>query len=651
MTAVWTTFGATYLTGTLQVGQPILHGVWNTYVRDNLQYLFDRMLSSGKISAFGSPVPIEPSARASAGTISAFARGGHVHQTPARWPLAVSVGGIAIGVRDVINFGAATVTSATLSGGVTGLTVAANAEGGTNFVFAPQTLIPAASAPGDSVDTGSVAVFANSDHFHPRETSAAPATIIPGSAGAVGTATSLSLGDHVHGVPAAWPATWVGPTQTTSGQSVMSSAIVDFVATGDYLAISGEKDSANGWVNLTLSSIGTASSILAYADGTGTGQVRAGLNFIPGAQVSLILEVSAEGSPASTNALNLKVSTQIAYGQTTPVTFRDESARTTLPANINQPYVAGTSYPGTTAFSVNSRHTHVLDIPSLVAVASGTVVPGAVASAGSGTGALVAGSSHRHATPAQWPLTIRRIVAGDAVYTSATRRDTLDFLSGTNITAALSNPSGIATVTLTATPSASTSARVFLDRKVISGNGTASVTFSPISQSYRHLEMHGKGRIFFNTSYGEVQVQIFGADPCTTYRREIWYPYTQTATLRNESYVSTGSGVSSIRLGIFCGNGFSGETPPGHRGMFVARFWNYTLAQSTHTVTSSAVASYTASDATYLGVTDDRYDAEFCGSYSGTAVMSSSGAIVGLAVKTGASFFADGTVFDLYGLA
>ena len=646
MTAVWTAFGTTYLTGTLEAGQPILAPVWNTYVRDNLQYLFDRALAGGKLSAFGSPVAIVPSAQGSAGIISEFARGGHVHLTPARWPLAVSVAGIPVGVRDTINFvSGATVTTATLVGGASGVTVASNPEGGTDFAFAGSAQYPGASAPGDSVDAGTLAVFAQSGHVHQREGSAAPATIVPGAAGSAGTATSLGLGDHVHGVPAAWPVMWVGPTQTTSGQSVATSAIVDFVGAGGYLNIVGAKDATNGWVNLTISSTGTASSILAYADGTGTGQIRAGINFVAGAQVTLSLAV-----PASPQPLDLTVSTQILYGQTTPVAFRDEAARTTLPATINQLYVSGTSYPGTTAFSVNSLHTHVLDIASLTAVASGAVVPGAAESAGSGTGAAVAGSNHRHATPAQWPLTIRRIVAGDTGYTVATRRDTLDFLSGTNITAALSNPSGVATVTLTATPAASTSARIFIDRKVISGNATQSVTFSAISQAYAHLEMHGKGRIFQNIQYSDVTVAVNGgaASSCTSHGRLITFPYTQASTLDNRVYTTT----TDMRLGMLCGNGSSGETPPGHRGMFVARFWNYTLAQSTHTMTSSAVTSYTTSTATYQGVTDDRYDAELCASYSSTATITAATAITAMTVQvTAGATFADGTVFDLYGLA
>ena len=107
-----------------------------------------------------------------------------------------------------------------------------------------------------------------------------------------------------------------------------------------------------------------------------------------------------------------------------------------------------------------------------------------------------------------------------------------------------------------------------------------------------------------------------------------------------------------MRLGTFCGNGLSGETPPGHRGMFTARFWNYTLAQSTHTMTSSSVASYTTGTATYQGVTDDRYDAEFSGSYSNTATITAATAITAMTVKVSDGMtFADGTVFDLYGLA
>ncbi len=646
MTAVWTAFGTTYRTGTLEAGQPILASVWNTYVRDNLQYLFDRALAGGKISAFGLPVAIVPSAQGSAGIISEFARGGHVHLTPARWPLAVSVAGAPVGVRDTINFvGGATVTTATLVGGVSGVTVAANPEGGTDFAFAGSAQYPGASNPGDSVDAGTLSVFSQPDHVHQREGSASPLALVPGSAGASGTATSLGLGDHVHGVPAAWPVTWVGPTQTTSGQSVATSAIVDFVAAGGYLNIVGNKNATNGWTDLTFTSTGTASSILAYADGTGTGQMRAGINFVAGSQVTLSLAV-----PTTPQPLDLTVSTQIAYGQTTPVAFRDEAARTTLPATISQLYVAGTSYPGTTAFSVNSLHTHVLDVGALTAVASGAVVPGAAESAGSGTGAAVAGSNHRHATPAQWPLTIRRIVAGDAGYTVATRRDTLDFLSGTNISAALSNPSGVATVTLTATPAASTSARIFIDRKVISGNATQSVTFSSISQSYAHLEMHGKGRIVQNTQYSDVLVQVNGgaASSCTNYGRLIAFPYTQASTLSNSLFTTT----TDMRLGTFCGNGLSGETPPGHRGMFTARFWNYTLAQLTHTMTSSAVTSYTTGTATYQGVTDDRYDAEFSGSYSNTATITAATAITAMTVKVSDGLtFADGTVFDLYGLA
>lgn len=83
--ALWTAIGATYATGLLEAGKPVTAAAYATYVRENLLYLTEQLIVTGKFLTYAAPSAITANTAASAGSAVSLARSDHRHAAPATW--------------------------------------------------------------------------------------------------------------------------------------------------------------------------------------------------------------------------------------------------------------------------------------------------------------------------------------------------------------------------------------------------------------------------------------------------------------------------------------------------------------------------------------------------------------------------------------
>ena len=534
--AVWTPFGTTYLTGTWEAGKPIVPAAWNTYVRDNLLWLYaQRANAQTAVPVTGTPVAVtvgRAGADASVGT--APSQASHVHATPATWPVTVRVAGTVVGTRDTINV----VSGAT----VTDVTASATAR-----ITFPEAGIwtygtPGTSAFGDTTSEGSSTAVARATHVHGREQAGTPTTI-DGSAtaalvssrtrgvdGNTGTASTPSLADHVHATTAYWPVVWhamaIPAVPSTSAPSYFleSRPEVEFTS-GTGITVTGTDDAPNARINLTFAAA-LAATVLPVKKNQGTAPTaRSTINFVSATGVSM---TASDSGPD--NRVNLTISSLSTAGGTGLV------VATTTPTVI---VATGTTQgsAGSSALLSPGLHRHAIDptTASVSAAPVALVVGTAAGAAGGAQTVSLSRSDHRHASPEAWPVAVS-LVAGTGgtlvdyaqastvspypqgvVQSSATLPSRAGLVIATGAqgavtTAVADDPTNQRTViTITkSSSSGSTGIRVLIQRVQITSLATrvSQVTFTQIPQTYPSLELKWKSATDASVDPGWVPVTL-----------------------------------------------------------------------------------------------------------------------------------------------
>ncbi len=534
--AVWTPFGTTYLTGTWEAGKPIVPAAWNTYVRDNLLWLYaQRANAQTAVPVTGTPVAVtvgRAGADASVGT--APSQASHVHATPATWPVTVLVAGTVVGTRDTINV----VSGAT----VTDVTASATAR-----ITFPEAGIwtygtPGTSAFGDTTLEGSSAAVARATHVHGREQTGTPTTI-DGSAtaalvssrtrgvdGNTGTASTPSLADHVHATTAYWPVVWhamaIPAVPSTSAPSYFleSRPEVEFTS-GTGITVTGADDAPNARINLTFAGASTVTVLPVKANQGTAPTARSTINFVSASGVSM---TASDSGPD--NRVNLTISGTASAGDAGLI------VATTTPTVIVASGSSGGS-AGSSALLSPGLHRHAIDpmTASLSAAPVALVAGTAAGTAGGAQTVSLSRSDHRHASPDGWPVAVSLATGTGGtlvdyaqasavspypqgvVQSSATlpARAGLVIATGTQgavtttVTDDPTNQQTVITITKPVVPG-SEGYRVLIQRVQITSLTTrvSQVTFSAIPQGYTSLELKWKSATDASVDPGWVPVTL-----------------------------------------------------------------------------------------------------------------------------------------------
>lgn len=536
--AAWTPFGTTYLTGTWEAGKPIVPLAWNTYVRDNLLWLYSqRANAQTAVPVTGTPIAVTAgrvAADASVGTGPSQAS--HVHATPAAWPVTVLVGGTVVGTRDTLNV-------------VSGATVTDVPASATARITFPSAGIwtygtPGSSIFGDTTLEGSSTAVARATHVHGREQTGTTVGIwgeafaapfngrILGVDGNTGTASTPSLADHVHATTAYWPVVWRTVTvifpavpSTSAPSSLLESRPEVEFTSGTGITVTGTDDAPNARINLTFAGASTVTVLPVKVNQQTAPTARSTINFVSATGVSMTASDSG-----SDNRVNLTISSLSTTGGAGLV------VATTTPTVI----VASGSSGGSAGISANlspALHRHAIDpsTASLSAAPVALVVATGASTAGGAQTVSLSRSDHRHASPETWPVAVS-LLAGTGgtlvdyaqasavspypqgvVTTSATlpARAGLVIATGTQgsvtttVTDDPTNQQTVITITKPVVPG-SEGYRVLIQRVQIASIATpvSQVTFSSIPQTYTSLEIRWKSATDASVDPGWVPVTL-----------------------------------------------------------------------------------------------------------------------------------------------
>jgi len=532
--AVWTPFGTTYLTGTWEAGKPIVPAAWNTYVRDNLLWLYaQRTNAQVAVPVSGTPVAViagRTAADASVGTGPSQAS--HVHATPATWPVTVKVAGTVVGTRATLNL-------------VAGATVTDVPASATARISLPESGIwtygtPGSSAPGDTTQEGSSASVVRATHVHGREQTGTPTTFDTGATAALvsgrtlgvlgntGTASTASLADHVHATTGYWPVVW----RTVAAQSPLAGVTtilesrpeVEFTS-GAGITVTGADDAPNARINVTFTGASTVTVLPVKANQQTAPTARSTINFVSATGVSM---TASDSGPD--NRVNLTISGTASAGDAGLI------VATTTPTVIVASGSSGGS-AGSSALLSPGLHRHAIDpmTASLSASPVALVVGTAASTAGGAQTVSLSRSDHRHASPEAWPVAVSLATGTGGtlvdyaqasavspypqgvVQSSATlpARAGLVIATGTQgavtttVTDDPTNQQTVITITKPVVPG-SEGYRVLIQRVQITSLTTrvSQVTFSAIPQGYTSLDLKWKSSTDASVDPGWVPVTL-----------------------------------------------------------------------------------------------------------------------------------------------
>ena len=605
--AVWTPFGTTYLTGTLEAGKPVLPAVWNTYVRDNLQYIYDTANATGLTLAYGAPATETAGATAAESTSSpvstALSRSDHRHGAPVVWPITVQIMGAGTYVTDVMNFtSGATVTD---NAGTGAIDITVVGVGGASVVFAS----PAASAPGNTASGGSAATVSRSTHVHAREGTGNPPDQSQGTGASWGSLGTVSLGGHIHPNVGTWA---VAPLIVTNG------VVTDFAPTGvsrlnliagANVTISGADNAGAGRVDVTFGATAATQTFQVAKDGT-TFTSRPKVNFIAGTGVTVAVTDEFAYSRTKITIGGTLTNTLANLGnfnanlEGTPVVV--QALVTAAGAN------PGGSLPGTSTSAAREDHEHqLLETQTALFSATATAVSRtSVTAQGSALGMATTG--HVHGTPAAWPIPVSTSTNAGTNWTAVTPvRPTINWTATGVVSAAASDnaatnitgTTGRTDISITGS-SASAATWPLITRTLLASDTAGDFTFTSITQSYRHLLLRYRLRVTANVD--RTPLSLTGndgsstVDQCSGFGVEETGDPTSADPVFGNTTANTRSGFlgSAWVLGYVPGNGpnagTGNATPAEHWAVGSVRIHNYSKGPATF---SAPATGYTTSGA------------------------------------------------------
>lgn len=613
--AVWTAFGSTYLTGTLEAGKPVVPAVWNTYVRDNLQYIYDTANATGLTLAYGTPATetagVVVSESLSNPLSTALSRSDHRHGAPVTWPIKLQIMGGTPYVADVLNFAVGAAVTDNAATGAMDFTMVGN--GGYSLFFMP----PTASAPGDSASGGSATTVSNSNHVHAREgtgNSMQPDNQSQGTNVGWGSLGTVSLGGHIHSNGGTWA---VAPLIVTSG------VVTDFAPTGvsrlnliagANVTISGADNPGAGRVDVTFGATAATQTFQFAKDGVAVTS-RPKVNFIAGTGVTVSVADDFSVSRTKITIGGTLVTTLANLGnfnanlEGTPVVV--QALVTSAGAN------PGGSLPGTMTSAAREDHEHqLLETQTALFSATATAVSGtSVTAQGSALGMATTG--HVHGTPATWPIPVSTSTNAGTTWTAVTPvRPTINWTASGQVTAAASDnaatnitgTTGRTDISITGS-SASAVTWPLISRTLLSSDTNTVFTFSSITQSYRHLLLRYRVRVVENVA--RTPLNLTGNDGSSTVDQCGGFGVQETgdATSADPVFGSTTANTRPTFLGPSWGVGYApgngpnagtgNPTPAEHWAVGSVRIHNYSTGPATFSAPASGYTSGGANMATY----------------------------------------------------
>ena len=610
--AVWTPFGTTYLTGTLETGKPVVPAVWNTYVRDNLQYVYDTANLTGQSVSYGATsteaAGVAVSESLSSPSSTALARSDHRHGAPATWPITVQIAGGSTYVADVVNFTSGATVTDNAGTGAVDITVVG--VGGAALAYGT----PAASAPGNAATAGVATTVSRSTHVHAREGTADPLDQSQGTGAGYGSLGTVSLGGHIHPNGGTWA---VAPLYVTGGVATEVAATgvsrLNLIA-GANVTISGADNPGAGRVDVTFGATAATQTFQFAKDGT-TSTSRTKVNFIAGTGVTVAVaddvtvsrtKITIGGTLATTLA---NLGNFNANLEGTPVVV--QALVTVAGAN------PGGSLPGTMTSAAREDHEHQL-------LETQTALFSATASAVSGTSVTWQGSAlgmattgHVHGTPATWPIPVSTSTNAGSTWTAVTPvRPTINWTASGQVTAAVAdntatNITGTTGRTdISITGSASSAATwPLISRTLLASDTAGDFTFASITQSYRHLLLRYRVRVVANIA--RAPLNLTGNDGSSTVDQCGGFGVEETgdATSADPVFGNTTANTRFTFLGSSWGVGYApgngpnagtgNATPAEHWAVGSVRIHNYSAGPATFSAPASGFTTSGANLATY----------------------------------------------------
>ena len=544
--AVWTAIGTTYATGLLEAGKPVTAAAYATYVRDNLLYLTEQLIVTGKLLTYAAPSPITVnSTAASAGSTVSLARSDHRHAAPATWSIqpqrgglttsqtaatgvtgsitgttmnvtAVATGTLAVGqaVTGAGVLGSTTITILGTGTGTTGTyTVSQNhitpVAAGTVFTVTSTVLVPRntinivtnVTLGSYSGTTASINITGggNPTLVYAGTTSTLSPTSVANEGVTAANPQNMARSDHVHGretyaTTGQLPGNLVGGATGSIGTSVT-------VARSDHTHLSpstmpigvmvGGTGALSDRARIQFSGLSGSATYSAGVQGTSQGNIT--LNSFGGGQT---LTIQANDIQASTKSTLDFITTA---GMTVTVADNSTDNRTDVTFDIlagsnlataTVPIRSTTAVIGTSAYASREDHVHRFDPTSFYGA------PRALGeSAARLTPLLIAAGDHTHAAPTAFPVEVlvNNVAPNGAVTVGgiAQPRRAIGLIAGSGVTLTVTDDStynaseGKTNIAVAATGTATV--RHVLLGTVTSPGNQSDITFLSISQSYKHL--------------------------------------------------------------------------------------------------------------------------------------------------------------------
>ena len=542
--AVWTAIGATYATGLLEAGKPVTAAAYATYVRDNLLYLNEQLIVTGKVLAFAAPSPKTANTAASAGSAVALARSDHLHATPATWSIQPQRGGLttsqtaATGVTGSISGTTMTVTAvatgtlavgqAVTGTGVLGSTTITVLGTGTGtagtYTVSQDHVTPTAAGIAITV-TSTVLVPRNTVNIVTNVTmgsfsgttaninitgggnptlvyAGTTSTLSPASVAnegvTAGNPQNMARSDHVHGreayagvLPGALVAnvTGIPGTAVTVARSNHNHLSPSTMPIG--VMVGGTATLADR-PRIQFSGLSGSATYVSGVQGTSQGNIT--LDSLGGGQVITVQANDVQDSTRSlldfitTAGMTVTVADNAGQGRT-DVTF-DILANSIL-GTTTVPIRSTTAVTGTSAYASREDHVHRFDPTAFYGA------PRALGeSAARVTPLLIAAGDHTHAGPSgSFPVEVlvNNVAPNNAVTVGgiAQPRKAIGLIAGSGVSltvtddATYNTSEGKTNIAVAATGTATI--RHVLLGTVTLATGTPFLVFSTISQSYKHL--------------------------------------------------------------------------------------------------------------------------------------------------------------------
>lgn len=590
--AVWTAIGATYATGLLEAGKPVTAAAYATYVRDNLLYLNEQLIVTGKVLTYAAPSPITVNTAAQVGSAVSLARSDHRHAAPATWSIQPQRGGLATSQTAATGVtGSISGTTMTVTAVATGTLAAGQAVSGAG-VLGSTTITAVATGTGTAgtytvsqnhvtPTAAGIAITVTSTVLVPRNTvnivtnanmgsftgttaginitgGGNPALVYAGTTSTLDPASTANEGvtaanarnmarsDHVHGreayanvLPGALAAnvTGIPGTAVTVARSNHTHLSPSTMPIG---VMAGGTATLADRPRIQFSGLTGSATYASGVQGTSQGNIT--LDSLGGGQVITVQANDVQDSTRSlldfitASGMDVTVADNAAQGRT-DVTFAILAQSGLGTATV--PIRGTTAVTGTSAYASREDHVHTFDPTAFYGA------PRALGeSATRLTPLLIAAGNHTHAGPTGgFPVEVlvNNVAPSGAVTVLgvAQPRKAIGLIAGSGVSltvtddATYSGSEGKTNIAVAATGTA-TIRHVLLGTATVIGTTSTTIDLSSISQGYKHLILRWMIRSN-RTDSTDVPVQVqfnldAGANYATVYGQETMLSWTSTVT-------------------------------------------------------------------------------------------------------------------------